>query len=327
MTHFPHTRLRRLRSSSWIREMVAEYRLHPSDLILPLFITEGENIMQTIQTMPVNRYSVDLAVKQAEAAKEAGICAIAIFPVIDKSLKNDTANEAYNPNSLICRAIKEIKNHVPDIGIICDIALDPFTNHGHDGIVINGIVDNDETIKILCKQAIAYAQAGADILAPSDMMDGRIGAIRSTLDAASQHDIMLLSYSAKYASSFYGPFRDAVGSRSNIAGVDKRTYQMDFRNSAEALREIEQDIYEGADMVMVKPAMPYLDIIRDAAMQHKLPILAYQVSGEFACIYHASQANCFDFSNALLESLLAIKRSGARSIFCYAALEVARKLI
>lgn len=324
---FPATRLRRTRLQPWLRELVAETRLHPSDLIWPVFIQEGTNTATPIASMPgVFRITLDILVAQAKEAHKLGIPAIALFPVIDPKLKSPMGDEALFADNLVCRAIREIKNAVPGIGIITDVALDPYTSHGQDGIVENNVVVNDQTVEILCKQAINQARAGCDIVAPSDMMDGRIGAIRTALEQEGFKDTLLLAYSAKYASSLYGPFRDAVNSKKSLGSADKKTYQMDPANRAEALREIGVDVAEGADMVMVKPAGFYLDIISDAAKTFALPVLAYQVSGEYAMICAAGANGWLDADAVMLENLLAIKRAGARSILSYAALDVAKKL-
>ena len=327
MPAFPSTRLRRARAHPWCREMVAEHRLHSSDLIWPVFIQEGKSEETPVASMPgVSRLSLDLLVKKAKEAKSFGIPAIALFPVTDAKLKNPQGSEALNKNNLVCRAIKAIKDKVPGIGVIADVALDPYTSHGHDGLVKGGKILNDETVEILCQQAIVQAEAGCDIVAPSDMMDGRVGAIRAALEAEGFHDTLILSYAAKYASAFYGPFRNAVGSAKNLGGADKKSYQMDLRNADEAMREVALDVEEGADMVMVKPAGAYLDIICRAAREFPVPVLAYQVSGEYAMIKAAAVRGWLDGDAAMLESLLAIKRAGARAILTYAALDVARTL-
>jgi len=321
---FPEVRLRRLRKNAYLRDLIAETKLSSSDLIYPIFIIEGFNISQTIKSLPgVERLSIDLAIKSIAKAEKLGIKAVALFPCIDQNLKDEKASEAYNINNLICRAIKEIKKHNFNIALIADVALDPYTIHGHDGIIIDNDVHNDKTIDILCKQALTLAKAGADIIAPSDMMDGRIGALRNYLDKENFDNLIILSYSAKYASSFYNPFRDAVGS--TLIG-DKKTYQMDCRNAAEALREIELDIAEGADLIMIKPALTSLDIIYRASSSFDIPIFAYQVSGEYAMIKAASNAGFLIWSDAIIESLTVIKRAGAKAIFSYAALEVASHL-
>jgi porphobilinogen synthase len=323
---FPSTRLRRTRMTQWCRELVAEHRLHPSDLIWPVFIQEGKGTETSIASMPgVSRLTIDILVKRAKEAKSLGIPAIALFPSIDKKLKTPNGKEALNKNNLVCRAIREVKNAVPDLGIIADVALDPYTTHGHDGIFENGIVKNDATVEMLCKQALVQAAAGCDIVAPSDMMDGRIGAIRSALESKGFPDTLILSYAAKYASSFYGPFRDAVGSAGALKG-DKKNYQMDPRNGDEAMREIALDISEGADMVMVKPGIAYIDIIYRAVRTFNVPVLAYQVSGEYAMIKAAADKGWIEGDAVMMESLLAFKRAGARAIFSYSALAVAKML-
>ena len=324
---FPATRLRRLRRTPWLRELVAEVRLHPSDLIWPVFIQEGTHTQTPIGAMPgVFRLTLDLLVAQAKEAATLGIPAIALFPVVDATLKSELGDEALNADNLVCRAIRELKNAVPQLGIITDVALDPYTSHGQDGIVQQGQIVNDRTVEILCKQAINQARAGCDIVAPSDMMDGRIGAIRAALEAEGFHDTVILSYGAKYASCFYGPFREAVDSAKFLGAADKKTYQMDFRNSDEALREMALDVAEGADMLMVKPAGAYLDILRDVAQAFDLPVLAYQVSGEYAMIHAAAEKGWLNAESAMLESLISIKRAGARGIFTYAAPAMARLL-
>ncbi len=327
--NFPINRLRRNRSAAWIREMLTENRLHASNLILPLFVIEGENIVQEISHLPgVNRLSIDLIVEKAQQAWSLGIPAVMLFPVIEQKLKNDNGSEAWNANNLMCRAIAAIKKHVPEIGVICDVALDPYTAHGHDGVVdANGFVLNDETVELLCKQAVVQAKAGADVISPSDMMDGRVLLIRAALDLAGFSHVAIMSYAAKYASNFYGPFRHAVGSAGNLKSADKKTYQMDFRNSREAMREIKQDVVEGADMLIVKPAGAYLDIISNASREIDLPIIAYQVSGEYAMLKFAAQNGALDFMAAMCESLLACKRAGSSAIITYAAVEVAQGLL
>ncbi len=324
---FPRTRLRRNRKSQWLRDLTAQTILSPSDFILPLFVIEGKNKEEKISHLPgVSRLSIDLIVKKAKEARALGITALMIFPVIDQKLKNIDGKEALNPKNLICRAIAAIKNAVPEIGVIADVALDPYTSHGHDGVIDeSGYVLNDETISILCEQAFIQAKAGCDIVAPSDMMDGRIGIIRDVLDDNSCDNIAIMSYGVKYASSFYGPFRHAVGSAKNLKG-DKKTYQMDFRNSDEALREIALDVDEGADMVIIKPAMAYLDIIARASQNFKLPLIAYQVSGEYAMLKHAAAQGAFDFDAAFFESLMAIKRAGSSAVITYGAIEAVKKL-
>ena len=327
MSTYPQLRMRRLRRHDWTRRLVAENTLSAADLIWPLFVVDGENQRQPIASMPgVERLSIDLAVKAAEEAASLGIPLIALFPNTDPKLKSDDGREAVNPGNLICRAVKAIKLAVPQIGVLCDVALDPYTTHGHDGLVRDGDVHNDATIEVLVKQALIQAEAGCDIIAPSDMMDGRIGEIRLALELAGFVNTRILAYSAKYASCFYGPFRDAVGSAASLGGADKKSYQMDPANSDEALREIGLDLDEGADMVMVKPGMPYLDIVRRAKERFGAPTYAYQVSGEYAMLKAAAANGWLDERAAVLESLLCFKRAGADGILTYAALDAARWL-
>ena len=326
MSFLAGRRLRRLRQSEWSRAMVRESVLRPSDLIWPLFVIEGHNEKTRIRTMPgVERLSIDLMVDAARAARDAGIPALAIFPNTPDHLRSESAAEAYNPDNLMCRALSAIKSAVPDIGLIADVALDEYSSDGQDGLVRDGEILNDETVAAMVKSALVQARAGADIIAPSDMMDGRVAAIRTALDAGGFEHVLIMSYAAKYASCFYGPFREAVGSGSRLRG-DKRTYQMDYANSDEALREIEQDIAEGADSVMIKPGLPYLDVIRRARDAFNVPIYAYQVSGEYAMIEMAGAAGAINRDAAVLESLWAFKRAGANGILTYFALEAARKL-
>lgn len=323
---YPLIRMRRNRSTAWIRDLVAENRLGVDDLIWPLFLREDKEREADIPSMPgVRRYSIAEALEAIREAAHLGIPAVALFPQVDDALKTPDAREAYNPDNLVCRAVREISRAVPEIGIICDVALDPFNSEGHDGIVRDGKILNDESIEVLCRQAVVQAEAGCDIIAPSDMMDGRIGVLRVALDEAGFEDVRICSYAAKYASAFYGPFRDAIGSSGRLVG-DKKTYQMDPANSDEALREVALDLQEGADMVMVKPGMPYLDIIRRVKDRFAVPTLAYQVSGEYAMIRCASLQGWLDGEQAMMESLLAFKRAGADAILTYFALEVARKL-
>ncbi|MCA9177715.1 MAG: porphobilinogen synthase [Planctomycetales bacterium] len=325
---YPGTRPRRNRRHAWSRELVREHELRPSDLIWPLFVQEGSGTRTEILSMPgVQRLTIDLAVEAAEQAVEAKIPAIAIFPATDPSLKTDDAREAVNPENLVCRCVRAVKSAVGDrLGVICDVALDPYSSHGQDGLVRNGYVVNDETVEVLCRQSIVQAEAGCDIIAPSDMMDGRVGKIRSALDGARYSHVQILSYAAKYASAFYGPFRDAVGSAGNLGGGDKRTYQMDPANTDEALLEVQLDLSEGADMVMVKPGMPYLDIVRRVAETFGAPTYVYQVSGEYAMLTAAAQQGWLRREAVMLESLLAFKRAGASGILTYFALEAARLL-
>ncbi len=323
---FPNTRMRRNRKTQWARKLVQENHLNVSDLIWPLFVIEGVNQTQGIASMPnILRYSVDLLVEQVQYAHELGICAIALFPNNPDELRTQDGREAYNENNLICRAVRAIKQQVPNIGIICDVALDPYTSHGHDGLMDGDIILNDETLHILQKQAITLANAGCDIIAPSDMMDGRIGEIRKALDAENHTNVQIMAYSAKYASAFYGPFREAVGANTKLKG-DKKTYQMDCANSDEALRETALDIAEGADIIMVKPGMPYLDIISRIKQEFKTPTFAYQVSGEYAMIMAAVQNGWLDEDKVILESLMAFKRAGANAILTYFAPHVAKLL-
>jgi len=325
---FPKTRMRRMRFQDFSRRLMRENLLSVNDLIYPLFVIEGDNQRETIASMPgVERLSIDLILKEAEEIYQLGIPAIALFPVTSTEKKSDDAREAYNPDGLAQRCVKALKKSFPDLGVITDVALDPFTSHGQDGLINSeGYVINDETVEVLCKQALSHAQAGVDIVAPSDMMDGRIGAIRSTLEANNYINTKISAYSAKYASSFYGPFRDAVGSAGNLGAGNKYSYQMDPANSNEALREIQLDLDEGADMIMVKPGMPYLDIIRRAKEQFAVPTFAYQVSGEYAMLKAASMNGWLDEKQVVLESLLAFKRAGSDAILTYYAKSVAQWL-
>jgi porphobilinogen synthase len=320
------TRMRRNRGNEWARRMVREHVLSADDLIWPLFVMDGEKTRVPVPSMPgVERLSIDHAVREAERAARLAIPCIALFPYTDPSLRDETGSEALNPDNLVCRAIAAIKREVPEVGILCDVALDPFTSHGHDGLLRDGVILNDETVAVLVKQAIVQAEAGCDIIAPSDMMDGRVGAIRKALDAAQFIDVSIMSYAAKYASAFYGPFRDAVGSAKTLTG-DKRTYQMDPGNSDEALREVALDIEEGADMIMVKPGLPYLDIVQRVKEAFGMPTFAYQVSGEYAMIMAASQNGWLDGERAMMESLIAFKRAGCDGVLTYFAPRVAEKL-
>jgi porphobilinogen synthase len=307
--------------------MVAEHQVTVNDLIWPVFVTEGQNNREDIKSMPgASRISADLLLREAEAAAKLGIPAIALFPVVPANKKTADGKEAYNPDNLVCRTVRSLKDAVPDIGIICDVALDPYTTHGHDGLMGNdGTILNDETIDVLVRQSLCQADAGVDIIAPSDMMDGRVGAIRRSLDEAGYADTAILAYAAKYASAFYGPFRDAVGSGGFLKG-DKKTYQMDPANTDEALHEVAMDIAEGADMVMVKPGMPYLDIIRRVKDAFSVPTFAYHVSGEYAMLRAAAQNGWLDYEKTLMETLLSFKRAGADGILTYAALDAARLL-
>jgi porphobilinogen synthase len=328
----PATRLdlairpRRNRKADWTRRLVAENVLTVDDLIWPLFLVDGANTRTPVASMPgVERLSVDQAVRDAERAAKLAIPCLALFPYTDPQRRDAEGTEALNPDNLVCRAIRAIKKAVPHIGILCDVALDPYTSHGHDGLLRGGTIVNDETVEVLVRQALVEAEAGCDIIAPSDMMDGRVGAIRSALDQADFTDVSIMAYAAKYASAFYGPFRDAVGSSTTLTG-DKRTYQMDPANTDEALREVELDLAEGADMVMVKPGMPYLDILRRVKDAFGVPTFAYQVSGEYSMITAAAQNGWLDGDKAMMESLIAFKRAGARGVLTYFAPVVAEKL-
>jgi porphobilinogen synthase len=324
---FPTTRLRRLRRFEWSRRLVRESRLSVDDLIWPLFVQDGKGLATPIATMPgVSRLSVDRVVEAVGEAVELGIPAVALFPATDPMKKSPEADEAFNPDNLVCRAVRAVKQAHPGIGVICDVALDPYTSHGHDGLIRDGYVANDETMEALCRQAVVQAKAGTDVIAPSDMMDGRVGAVRRALDEAGFEQVLILSYAAKYASAFYGPFRDAVGSASSLGVGDKKTYQMDPGNSDESLREVALDVAEGADLVMVKPGMPYLDIVFRVKEAFGLPTVVYQVSGEYAMIQAAAAAGMLDLEKAMLESLLAFKRAGADAVLTYFALSAARLL-
>jgi porphobilinogen synthase len=323
---FPQVRMRRNRSEAWVRRMVAENRLSTADLIWPLFVHEGDEAEAPIESMPgVARLSLERAVAAAGEAQAAGIPAVALFPYVEAERKTVRCEEAIDPDNLVCRAVRAVKSAAPTLGVICDVALDPYNALGHDGLVEAGRVLNDETIELLCRQALVQAEAGCDIIAPSDMMDGRVGAIRRALDEAGFQEVKILSYAAKYASAFYGPFRDAVGSGDFLAG-DKKTYQMDPANSDEALREIALDLAEGADMVMVKPGLPYLDIVQRVKQSFGVPTFAYQVSGEYAMMKAAAGQGWLDNDKVVLETLLAFKRAGADGILSYAALEAAKLL-
>ncbi|MBR9926887.1 MAG: porphobilinogen synthase [Gammaproteobacteria bacterium] len=326
--HFPATRLRRMRRDDFSRRLMQESTLTPSDLILPVFVLEGENQREAIASMPgVERLSIDLLIEQAREAYALGIPALALFPVIDTEQKSELAEEAYNANGLVQRSVRALKEALPELGVITDVALDPYTSHGQDGILDeHGYVQNDRTVDTLLKQALSHAEAGADVVAPSDMMDGRIGAIRQVLEQEHLHNVRIMAYSAKYASKYYGPFRDAVGSAANLGKADKRTYQMDPANSDEALHEVAMDIAEGADMVMVKPGMPYLDIVRRVKSELQVPTFAYQVSGEYAMHRAAFDNGWLEAEPVILESLMCFKRAGADGILSYFALEAARLL-
>jgi porphobilinogen synthase len=319
-------RPRRNRRAEWARRMVREVVLTADDLIWPLFLVDGTKIRAGVESMPdVERLSVDEAVRAAERAAKLAIPCIALFPYTDPNWRDETGSEALNPDNLVCRAIRAIKQEVPEVGVLCDVALDPYTSHGHDGLLRDGIILNDETVAVLVRQALILAEAGCDIIAPSDMMDGRVGAIRDGLDAAGFDDVQIMAYAAKYASAFYAPFRDAVGSNATLIG-DKRTYQMDPANSEEALREVELDIGEGADMVMVKPGLPYLDVLYRVKEAFGMPTFAYQVSGEYAMIKAAAGNGWLDGDRAMTESLIAFKRAGADGVLTYFAARIAEQL-
>jgi len=323
---YPGLRMRRNRKTDWIRRLVSEHNLSVSDLILPLFVKEGKKKKEIIKSMPgIYRYSIKDLCKIVEKACKLKIPLIALFPYTSLSKKNKNGTEAINENNLICRAVKTLKKEFKnDIGIMCDVALDPYTNHGHDGIIKNKKIDNDLTVEILIKQSLLQAEMGCDIVAPSDMMDGRIGRIRKELDKQSFSDTQIVSYAVKYASNFYGPFRDAVGSKKILKG-DKRTYQMDFKNSSEALREVALDVKEGADIIMVKPGLPYLDIIKTIKDTFKIPIFSYQVSGEYSLIKNGIQKGIINH-DAIFESLISLKRAGSNAIVSYFTLEIADQL-
>ncbi|MEH6547680.1 MAG: porphobilinogen synthase [Sneathiella sp.] len=324
---FPRTRMRRVRKTDWSRRLVAENILTPADLIWPVFVHEGENLAIDIPSMPgVKRLSVDLLVIAAKEAFDLGIPVIALFPAVEQNLKSDDGREAYNSDNIICKAIRALKNAVPEMGVLCDVALDPFTIHGQDGLVEDGYVVNDPSVEALIRQALNQVEAGCDIIAPSDMMDGRIGAIRDALEIEGHINTSIMSYAAKYASGFYGPFRDAVGSTGNLGTSDKRTYQMNSANSDEALREVALDINEGADMVMVKPGMPYLDICRRVKDEFGIPTFAYQVSGEYAMLCAAAQNGWLERDKVVMECLLGFKRAGCDGILTYFAVEAALHL-
>jgi len=327
-TQFPHTRLRRLRRDDFTRRLVRENALSVNDLIYPVFVLDGEKKREAVSSMPgVERLSLDLLLPVAENCVKLGIPVMALFPVIDASLKTPDGREATNAKGLVPRVVKSLKQHFPDLGVMTDVALDPFTSHGQDGLLDEtGYIMNEPTVEVLVQQALAQADAGVDIVAPSDMMDGRIGAIRQALEAHGHIHIRIMAYSAKYASSFYGPFRDAVGSAANLGKSDKKVYQMDAGNSDEALREVAMDIAEGADMVMVKPGMPYLDIVRRVKDEFSMPTFVYQVSGEYAMLKAAAQNGWLDHDGVMMESLLAFKRAGADGILTYFAIQAAEKL-
>jgi porphobilinogen synthase len=321
---YPTTRLRRNRQHEWLRRAVAEATLSPADLVWPVFVHDHD-VSLPVASMPgVDRLSIDGVVKAADEARRLGIPALALFPVVEPKHKSDDARHAFDPDNLVCRAVRAVRSQFGDaVGLICDVALDPYTSHGHDGLLKDRRILNDETVAVLCKQALTLAEAGCHVVAPSDMMDGRVGAIRGSLDAAGRQDVCILSYAAKYASAFYGPFRDALGSAAALGGADKKTYQMDPANADEAIREVALDIEEGADMVMVKPAMTSLDIIHRVKHEFGVPTFAYQVSGEYAMIRAAAANGWIDAARAALESLLVIKRAGADAILTYFAPEIA----
>ena len=326
--NFPRIRMRRNRMSNFSRRLISENNVSLDDLIYPIFITYGSNIKEEVESMPgIYRYSLDLLHKEIEYISSLFIPAIAFFPKVQNALKTSDGKEALNKNNLICKAIKISKKVNPKLGVICDVALDPYTDHGHDGIIINNQIDNDETLSILCKQALVQAEAGCDIIAPSDMMDGRVGFIRDALDKNGFTNVQIMSYAAKYASAFYGPFRDAVGSNLSLLKKSKKSYQMDPANSDEALKEIALDISEGADMVIVKPGMPYLDIIYKVKQEFKMPTYAYQVSGEYSMIKNAIEKGWFDEDRIIFESLIAFKRAGCNGIITYFAPYIAKKLL
>ncbi|PZF76360.1 porphobilinogen synthase [Aestuariivirga litoralis] len=334
MTHRPHAaasafpalRMRRNRRTSWSRALVRENTLTAHDLIWPVFVIEGENRREAVASMPgVTRYSVDLVIDRVKEAADLGIPAIALFPNTPRERRTEDAREAFNPDNIVCRAVRAIRKAVPEIGIMCDVALDPYTSHGHDGLMEGDHILNDATLEALVKQTLVQAESGCDIIAPSDMMDGRIGRIRAELEGKGHEHVQIMAYSAKYASGFYGPFRDAVGSSGTLKG-DKRTYQMDPANTDEAIREVALDIAEGADMVMVKPGMPYLDIVRRVKDSFMVPTFAYQVSGEYAMIMAACQNGWLDPKKVITESLMSFKRAGADGVLTYFAVEVAKEL-
>ena len=322
---FPSTRLRRVRNSDWVRRLISENNLSADDLILPIFLTEGKNKKEKIKTMPgIYRYSLDKLSRILDEAEKYRLPMIALFPNTSNHQRDHQGSEALNENNLVCRAIKLIKKKYNKFGVMTDVALDPYTSHGHDGIILNGKIDNDETLKILEKQALLQASVGSDVIAPSDMMDGRIGLIRKYLDKNKFKDTQILSYAVKYASNFYGPFRDAIGSKQKLKG-DKKTYQMDMRNYTESLREVGLDIKEGADFVMVKPGMPYLDIISQIKQNFKIPVFSYQVSGEYSMIVNSIKNKNLN-ENVIYESLISLKRAGSNAIVTYFALDIVKKM-
>jgi len=327
LSAYPRVRMRRNRFDGWTRRMVAENALTVDDLIWPLFVRDGRGAREAVASMPgVDRLSVDLIAEAAQEAAELGVPCIAVFPQTDAELKDAEGSEALNPDNLVCRAVRAAKRAAPGVGVLCDVALDPYTSHGHDGLVRDGHVVNDETVDVLCRQAVMQAEAGCDVIAPSDMMDGRVGRVRDALDAAGFEHVRIMSYAAKYASAFYGPFRDAIGSGRGLGKDGKKTYQMDPANSDEALREVALDIAEGADMVMVKPGMPYLDVLRRVKDAFAVPTFAYQVSGEYAMLQAAFERGWLDPDRAILEALLGFKRAGADGVLTYFALDAAKRL-
>ena len=322
---YPKTRLRRLRKSRWMRNLISETSISSNDLILPIFIRDGKNKVEIIKSMPgVKRYTIDKLPTILKQVKKFKIPMVALFPYTPNNKKDDLGSEALNSDNLVCRSIRLIKEKFPEIGVMCDVALDPYTSHGHDGVIFNKQVDNERTIKILVKQALLQAKMGCDVIAPSDMMDGRVGEIRKALDKNNFKDVSILSYAVKYASSFYGPFRDAVGTKSKLKS-DKKTYQMDYRNALESFREVGLDIKEGADMVMVKPGIIYLDIIDKIKKNFKIPVLAYQVSGEYSLMKNAIQKKILN-EESIIESIYSFKRAGACAIVTYFAIDIAKKL-
>ena len=322
---YPSLRLRRNRKYNWSRRLVAENNLTVNDLILPIFVTEGKNKIESIKNMPgAYRYSIDKINNVINKANKLNIPLVAIFPHTEKKKKNSTGSEALNEDNLVCQAIRKIKKNNPDIGVMSDVALDPYTDHGHDGVLKKKEILNDETVEILSEQAILQAEMGCDVIAPSDMMDGRVGVIRQALDKNNFKNVQILSYEVKYASSFYGPFRNAIGSKKK-SKINKKSYQMDYKNSGEALREVALDIKEGADFVMVKPGLPYLDVIKSVKENFKIPVFAYQVSGEYSMIQNAIKKGILD-EESILESLMSFKRSGASAIVTYFALDIAKKI-
>ncbi len=326
MSKFPATRLRRLRRHDWSRRLVAESTLSPSDFIWPLFLIDGDGKREPVPSMPgVDRLSIDLAVGAAEEADKLGIPVVALFPYTDPAMRDDDGSEATNPGNLVCRAVRAIKKALPQIGVMCDVALDPYTSHGHDGLLVDDYVVNDETLEVLVQQALIQAEAGCDIIAPSDMMDGRVGAIRTALEANGHKNTLIMAYAAKYASAFCGPFREAIGSSKTLKG-DKRTYQLDPANGDEALREVALDIAEGADMVMVKPGMPYLDLVWRVRKNFGVPTFAYQVSGEYSMLTAAIERGWLERDRVILESLIGFKRAGASGILTYFARDAAKLL-